>query len=1284
MSVIEVFENDAVVTVVATSDGQTDFDFDFLAYSGEQIKAKFKDVSAGTTQDLTFNADFTVTGLGVATGGTISLVTLGANVVIGDEVQIYRDTAIQRLTDFQQSGDYFADTVNREEDTEFMIMQELRRDVNRSLKVALGETAVEFPEAVAGSLIAYDAAGNLVTTPSPVSGSTLIGNPAGDGWILGTVPTDAVILSTNTTFRVPSDFATLEAAFQGVQKYLMENGAKITILLESGYEWPANIALTGCDLSHVTLSSDDATVNTAATFPANDALITFTYCRPPIWNILVDMQGRGDNGVEYFNTRLHVIHRKGCINAGANGSPHREAWGSNFVGLGASHLFCDPERQTVVTTTGHTAAGGTTTTFPLAAADQQPDGYYIGHVINVSNGTDTTDADIIDYDNATNTVTLRYADRWTAANDGAGLSYTIDLLRGLMASGGARRGLTNTWGSGFSCVAADFTNCGTDARDAGHCSIFHRRGSYGQADRSIFTGSVCGVRASRANTLSTREAYYSRIAGSCITAAENAMVSAATSAFVGSGLATGGTPLPLLLLSSNEGRGGSASIDGAGGEYDRAVSPVARIDAEAGKIDLGDARAFEIEDYFCTADGGEIDCTRANGTTSATAGATHVILASSLSASVPALSFTWDAQNGAAYVFRAVNMGKGSLANANISNATTQLLDIDEGATVYFESTTLGGVTVGAADGFTVGPNASIRSLSDAQQVIQAGWFVGDNVTFDAAGARFIGRSGATGLANMPDVDPVDPTPNHWAENSNPGTTDMGTALVAWGAYGGSLTTRAEEYATSVAVPVPANTCIAGPGKNAATIRQTTWGLPALDVQDANNVEISGLSLTSTETKSVLATGISTYINGGPVRSYSAGVYTIGSDFVRVHDCHFDGFVSGVQSRGGQTIWRENVTIAGGTTTTFVLDAADVQADDYYNGWVIRVHNAAGGDSSVRMVTDYDNATNTVTIDKAWSAANTGAGVYYRLQNGRSRGCEFYNNTGGTDLDFGTVSLLNDMGRQTGWHVERISETQGIPPHAFYFAGDEDYEYSTNMEIGDWRVESVIKTSETEHAVAYKFDSVRNTTLGSFIAKDAKAIAQFNNCRNVTGGDFLGLDLTTEENDAPTGVEVNGGQNIHIVNVVAEILSTYSNGSSASAKRPRALHVLGETNGLEFDQPLNITANHVSLIYNGNGQGAQAVLVASDTTAERPKFVRVDRAYLEDNDNNQNSFIVRVSSGENVNIGEASGEGVGVTDVVRFDADALNCALHYNSNQIAGTLTINGTGNLAVDVTNHP
>lgn len=124
------------VTVVAVSaNGQVAFDYDFRADKVDDLRAEYRPASGAVTP-LIGGVDFVATGLHTATGGTITLVTFTATVA-GATIAISRDIAIERLTDYTR--DLFADDLNQELDTVFMILQELATDIGRSIQVPVGE-----------------------------------------------------------------------------------------------------------------------------------------------------------------------------------------------------------------------------------------------------------------------------------------------------------------------------------------------------------------------------------------------------------------------------------------------------------------------------------------------------------------------------------------------------------------------------------------------------------------------------------------------------------------------------------------------------------------------------------------------------------------------------------------------------------------------------------------------------------------------------------------------------------------------------------------------------------------------------------------------------------------------------------------------------------------------------------------------------------------------------------------------------------------------------------------
>jgi len=108
---------------------QTAFDYTFPIFLDEDLVVDID----GEVQVLT--TDYTVTGKGNDTGGTVTLIrAIGDELVGGEIVTIYRDIAIARDTDVQQNGPWSSVNYNDEMDKVFLIMQELKNKVGRAIR----------------------------------------------------------------------------------------------------------------------------------------------------------------------------------------------------------------------------------------------------------------------------------------------------------------------------------------------------------------------------------------------------------------------------------------------------------------------------------------------------------------------------------------------------------------------------------------------------------------------------------------------------------------------------------------------------------------------------------------------------------------------------------------------------------------------------------------------------------------------------------------------------------------------------------------------------------------------------------------------------------------------------------------------------------------------------------------------------------------------------------------------------------------------------------------------
>ena len=123
----------------------------------------------------TLNVDYTVAGVGVQGGGTVTY--LGA-LTAGQIVALRRVTLRARDTDYQNNGDLLAATVNADFDRLWMAAQENDTlAVTRALLVPIGETAATLPPAAvrAGYLLGFDSAGNpLAVVPGPSGTATTL------------------------------------------------------------------------------------------------------------------------------------------------------------------------------------------------------------------------------------------------------------------------------------------------------------------------------------------------------------------------------------------------------------------------------------------------------------------------------------------------------------------------------------------------------------------------------------------------------------------------------------------------------------------------------------------------------------------------------------------------------------------------------------------------------------------------------------------------------------------------------------------------------------------------------------------------------------------------------------------------------------------------------------------------------------------------------------------------------------------------------------------------------
>ncbi len=146
----------------------TVFPYNFMIADEDDIKI----VIDGVVQI----SGYTVTGVGNPAGGDVIFTVAPAN---GAKVLRYLDPILWRETDYQQFGDFLADTVNLDFDRVWLALQSLRQNFNRSLKLpvdtATDQTIQDDAAARAGKVVRFDASGNMeLAVPADLSQAAFI------------------------------------------------------------------------------------------------------------------------------------------------------------------------------------------------------------------------------------------------------------------------------------------------------------------------------------------------------------------------------------------------------------------------------------------------------------------------------------------------------------------------------------------------------------------------------------------------------------------------------------------------------------------------------------------------------------------------------------------------------------------------------------------------------------------------------------------------------------------------------------------------------------------------------------------------------------------------------------------------------------------------------------------------------------------------------------------------------------------------------------------------------
>jgi hypothetical protein len=345
----------------------------------------------------------------------------------------------------------------------------------------------------------------------------------------------------------------------------------------------------------------------------------------------------------------------------------------------------------------------------------------------------------------------------------------------------------------------------------------------------------------------------------------------------------------------------------------------------------------------------------------------------------------------------------------------------------------------------------------------------------------------------------------------------------------------------------------------------------------ASNCSIKGLKLTGVPTKALLSESLATRYYGDTQRVKSSAIYCYGSDNVNVSNCQFKKFVTGVFLKGGDDIsWVANDGQGSRmTSTTFALNAADSQVDDYWNGAYIRILTNDGSYGPAR-ISDYDSTTNTVTFTTATTAITlTGSNQWnYILIKGRSKDLVIRDNS--FDLiDFGISGANVENLTIEDCIYETIEQTQqtNVRPHSIYLTGGDN----RNVRA------SSLMTYSCQDGQAYKFLAVDGLFLSDLDSYDSKGAAAIEGCRNVTGNNLTCLLSGGTNASGPEIVQLTASEKVYLTNLRLSLHPDYN--QTASEYRPVGVDVAGsddigrgDTGTMLGVNPLQVSEVYISNI----------------------------------------------------------------------------------------------------------
>jgi len=176
--------------------GQTIFNYTFKIFSITDLNVYITPAGQDANDSTDLITAFTVSGVGLAAGGSITLTTPST---LNDKVTIVSNVPSNRTTDYQNNGDFRPDTVNDDFDRVVSIVKKIEDTSNRSILLQQSQQdpkPLSLPVPLVGKLLKWksDLSGLENTDVSELSPTLITDDQA----IFAFPTVNAAVISTNT------------------------------------------------------------------------------------------------------------------------------------------------------------------------------------------------------------------------------------------------------------------------------------------------------------------------------------------------------------------------------------------------------------------------------------------------------------------------------------------------------------------------------------------------------------------------------------------------------------------------------------------------------------------------------------------------------------------------------------------------------------------------------------------------------------------------------------------------------------------------------------------------------------------------------------------------------------------------------------------------------------------------------------------------------------------------------------------------------------------------------